>query len=69
MPLMLFDADPEFLNGRVFCSAALRHGAFFHPQHNMFLSAAHGPDDIDAALEAASHGFKAVTELDARVRP
>src|SRR5262249_30554060 len=68
MPLMLFDADPEFLKGRAFCSAALRRGAFFHPQHNMFLSAAHGPDDIDAALEAAAHGFKAVTELDARVR-
>jgi hypothetical protein len=51
MPLMLFDADPEFRKGRVFCSAALRHGAFFHPQHNMFLSAAHGPDDIAAALE------------------
>lgn len=60
MPLILFDDDPEFRKGRAFCSAALRHGAFFHPQHNMFLSAAHGPDDIDAALEAASHGFKAV---------
>jgi hypothetical protein len=35
----------------------------------MFLSAAHGPDDIDAALEAAAHGFEAVAELDARVRP
>jgi glutamate-1-semialdehyde 2,1-aminomutase len=63
MPLMLFDADPEVKKGRAFCSAALRHGAFFHPQHNMFLSAAHGPADIDAALEAASHGFKAVAGL------
>jgi glutamate-1-semialdehyde 2,1-aminomutase len=68
MPLMLFDADPEVRKGRAFCSAALRHGAFFHPQHNMFLSAAHGPADIDAALEAASHGFRAVLELDARAR-
>ena len=65
-PLMLFDADPEFLKGRAFCSAALRHGAFFHPQHNMFLSAAHGPADIDAALEAAAHGFEGVAELAAR---
>lgn len=63
MPLMLFDDDPDVRKGRAFCSAALRHGAFFHPQHNMFLSAAHGPTDIDAALEAASHGFKAVREL------
>ena len=60
MPLMLFDADPEVKKGRAFCSAALRHGAFFHPVHNMFLSAAHQAADIDAALEAASHGFKAV---------
>src|SRR5690348_4251116 len=43
MPLMLFDADPDVKKGRAFCSAALRHGAFFHPQHNMFLSSAHGP--------------------------
>ena len=63
MPLILFADDPEFRKGRAFCSAALRHGAFFHPQHNMFLSAAHGPTDIDAALEAVSHGFVAVAAL------
>jgi glutamate-1-semialdehyde 2,1-aminomutase len=68
MPLMLFDNDPEVRKGRAFCSAALRHGAFFHPQHNMFLSAAHGAADIDAALEAASRGFRAVLELDARAK-
>ena len=67
MPLVLFDADSEFRKGRAFCSAALRQGAFFHPQHNMFLSAAHHAADIDAALEAASHGFRAVLELDARI--
>lgn len=67
MPLMLFEADPEVKKGRAFCATALRHGAFFHPQHNMFLSSAHRAADIDAALEAASHGFKAVRELDARV--
>jgi glutamate-1-semialdehyde 2,1-aminomutase len=63
MPLMLFDADPDVKKGRAFCSAAVRHGAFFHPQHNMFLSAAHGPDDIDAALQAAAHGFAVVAAL------
>jgi glutamate-1-semialdehyde 2,1-aminomutase len=67
MPLMLFDGDVDVAKGRAFCSAALRHGAFFHPQHNMFLSAAHREADIDAALEAASHGFKAVRELGARL--
>jgi glutamate-1-semialdehyde 2,1-aminomutase len=65
MPLMLFEADPEVRKGRAFCSAAIRHGAFFHPQHNMFLSLAHRPADIDVALHAASHGFKAVREMEA----
>jgi glutamate-1-semialdehyde 2,1-aminomutase len=65
MPLMLFETDPEVRKGRAFCSAALRHGAFFHPQHNMFLSLAHRPADIDEALQAASHGFKAVREMEA----
>jgi glutamate-1-semialdehyde 2,1-aminomutase len=66
MPLMLFASDSDVRKGRAFCSAALRHGAFFHPQHNMFLSSAHQAADIDEALEAASHGFKAVRELDSR---
>ena len=68
MPLMLFDADPGAGKGRAFCSAALRHGAFFHPQHNMFLSAAHQAADIDEALEAAAHGFKAVRDLNSRLK-
>lgn len=66
MPLMLFDADPDVRKGRAFCSEALRHGAFFHPQHNMFLSSAHRAADIDEALEAAAHGFKAVRALEIR---
>ena len=68
MPVLLFEDDPEFRKGRAFCSAALRHAAFFHPQHNMFLSAAHGPADIDAAPEVVSHGFAAVAALDSRAR-
>ena len=43
MPLMLFEADADIRKGRAFCSAALRHGAFFHPQHNMFLSSGASP--------------------------
>jgi glutamate-1-semialdehyde 2,1-aminomutase len=66
MPLMLFEADTDARKGRAFCSAALRHGAFFHPQHNMFLSAAHQPADIEEALQAAAHGFKAVRELETK---
>lgn len=63
MPLMLFADDAGFLKGSVFCSAALRAGAYFHPKHNMFLSCAHTEAEIDRALEAADEGFAAVARM------
>ncbi|ONG52336.1 glutamate-1-semialdehyde 2,1-aminomutase [Pseudoroseomonas deserti] len=60
MPLMTFVGDVDWKMGDAFCSEALRHGAYFHPRHNMFLSCAHGEADIDAALVAAEAGFAAV---------
>lgn len=60
MPLVLFNDDKGAGKGLVFCAAALRAGVYFHPVHNMFLSAAHTPEDIARALEAAEEGFKAV---------
>lgn len=63
MPLMQFDGDAEFALGNAFCSAALRAGAYFHPRHNMFLSAAHRKKDIELALQAADAGFGAVAKL------
>jgi glutamate-1-semialdehyde 2,1-aminomutase len=60
MPLMQFDGDADFALGNAFCSAALAAGAYFHPKHNMFLSAAHGRKDIELALQAADAGFAAV---------
>jgi len=63
MPLMQFAEDPAVRLGEAFCAAALRHGAYFHPRHNMFLSCAHGDADIDAALQAADVGFEAVARI------
>jgi glutamate-1-semialdehyde 2,1-aminomutase len=63
MPLVLFDGDEGFRLGDAFCTAALAAGAYFHPRHNMFLSCAHGPADIDRALQAADAGFAAVAAL------
>jgi len=63
MPLMLFDNDADFRLGNTFCAAALDAGAYFHPKHNMFLSCAHTPRDIDQALEAAEAGFSAVARV------
>ena len=60
MPTLLFDDDPDWARGSAFCSEALRHGAYFHPKHNMFLSCAHTDADIDLALDAAEAGFRHV---------
>ena len=60
MPMVLFEDDADFAKGFVFCAAALRAGAYFHPKHNMFLSAAHTERDIDQLLDAAEVGFDAV---------
>lgn len=63
MPLMLFDDDADARKGFAFCSAAIKAGVYFHPLHNMFLSAAHTPGDIARALEAAELGFRSVRAL------
>ncbi len=60
MPSLLFADDPEWRRGFAFCAEALRHGAYFHPRHNMFLSCAHTEADIDQALAAADAAFRAV---------
>jgi glutamate-1-semialdehyde 2,1-aminomutase len=60
MPMVLFDDDADCRKGFAFCAAALRAGAYFHPRHNMFLSAAHTEEDIAIALAAAERGFAAV---------
>jgi len=57
MPLIQFEGDIDFRTGTAFCAEALRHGAYFHPRHNMFLSCAHTEADIDLALTAADAGF------------
>ena len=60
MPTLLFEGDPEWRKGFAFCAEALRHGAYLHPKHNMFLSCAHTDADIDQVLAAADAGFRHV---------
>ncbi len=60
MPMLLFADDPEWKQGFAFCTEALRHGAYLHPKHNMFLSCAHTAADIDLVLDAAEAGFRHV---------
>jgi glutamate-1-semialdehyde 2,1-aminomutase len=62
MPTVMFDDDADGAKGRAFCAAALRAGTYFHPRHNMFLSAAHQAEDIDHALRSAEAGFEALQQ-------
>ena len=62
MPMVLFEDDADYRKGFAFCSATVKRGIYFHPMHNMFLSAAHTTEDIERALDAADYGFRAVRE-------
>jgi glutamate-1-semialdehyde 2,1-aminomutase len=62
MPMVLFEDDADRRKGFAFCAAAVKRGVYFHPLHNMFLSAAHTTQDIERALDAAEHGFRAVRD-------
>lgn len=61
MPQVLFDDDPSFERGMLFTEVALDHRVYLHPRHNMFLSLAHTPEDIDEALNATDIAMVAVT--------
>lgn len=57
MPQILFADDPDFRVGSGWTMAALRKGAYLHPWHNMFISAAHHESDVDATLDATEAAF------------
>jgi len=56
-PYPFFDQDKNLRKIQQFCGYAVEMGAFFHPHHNWFLSAAHTEDDIDQALNIASQAL------------
>jgi glutamate-1-semialdehyde 2,1-aminomutase len=63
IPFMTFTADEGSLaRSRTFAAEAARRGAFFHPAHNWFVSAAHRDEDIDVALDAAEAAMTAVAK-------
>lgn len=62
LPMVMFENDEGFALGNRFCAAALRHGVYMHPWHNMFLSMAHTEGDIARILEAADHAFRDVAQ-------
>jgi glutamate-1-semialdehyde 2,1-aminomutase len=60
MPNLSFPGDADYARAAAFGAAAVDHGVIFHPRHNWFISAAHTAADVDRAVEAAGHGFRAV---------
>jgi hypothetical protein len=60
MPYLTFAGDRDHELAGVFAAQALRGGAYLHPRHNWFVSAAMTGDDLALALEATDQAFAAV---------
>jgi glutamate-1-semialdehyde 2,1-aminomutase len=60
MPYLTFAGDTDYALGNVFAAEALRRGAYLHPRHNWFVSAALTGDDLALALAATDQAFAAV---------
>jgi glutamate-1-semialdehyde 2,1-aminomutase len=60
MPYLTFAGDTDYVLGNVFAAEALRRGAYLHPRHNWFVSAALTGDDLALALSATDQAFAAV---------
>jgi glutamate-1-semialdehyde 2,1-aminomutase len=65
MPYLTFAGDRGHGLASTFAGAALRAGAYLHPRHNWFISAAMTEADLAAALAATDAGFAAVGERQA----
>jgi glutamate-1-semialdehyde 2,1-aminomutase len=65
MPYLTFAGDHGYALASTFAGAALRAGAYVHPRHNWFVSAAMTEADLAAALAATDEGFAAVAERQA----
>jgi glutamate-1-semialdehyde 2,1-aminomutase len=61
MPAVLFEDDaPQRKKALAFCGHLIKHGVYFHPYHNMFLSTAHTEADIHQTLAATDQAFAAL---------
>jgi len=60
MPYLTFAGDADHELAGVFAAQALRGGAYLHPRHNWFMSAAMTGDDLALVLEATDQAFAAV---------
>jgi glutamate-1-semialdehyde 2,1-aminomutase len=57
VPFISIDGDASLRRQQRFCAEITRRGAFLHPHHNWFMSAAHSSQDITTTLELADQAF------------
>jgi glutamate-1-semialdehyde 2,1-aminomutase len=57
MPVIRFADDPDRALTRRWCGLVTAGGAYAHPTHNWFVSAAHTEDDVARTLEATEAAF------------
>jgi glutamate-1-semialdehyde 2,1-aminomutase len=60
MPYLTFAGDTDHAVAGEFASEAISRGAYIHPRHNWFVSAAMTDDDIAVALAATGEAFAAL---------
>ena len=60
MPYLTFAGDTDHALASLFAAEAVRRGAYIHPRHNWFVSAAITDEDIDLVLAATDEAFAAV---------
>jgi glutamate-1-semialdehyde 2,1-aminomutase len=60
MPVIRFADDPDRARIRRWCGLVTAAGAYAHPSHNWFVSAAHTEDDVARTLEATEPAFRAM---------
>ena len=60
MPVIRFADDPDRARIRRWCGLVTAGGAYAHPNHNWFVSAAHTETDVARTLEATEAAFRAI---------
>jgi glutamate-1-semialdehyde 2,1-aminomutase len=60
MPYLTFAGDDNYALGKRFAAEAIKRGAYLHPRHNWFVSAAMTDDDIAHVLRATDEAFTVV---------
>ena len=62
VPYLSFADDASLRRQQRFCGEVALRGAFFHPHHNWFLSAAHTDEDIAATIRMADEAFAVIRD-------